>query len=94
MTRPSGTSAQAGVAAPAEGGSAGADAPPRRAALVLTSLILVAAIANLNLLVANVALPDTGMGLSVPACLLAADAPTDGTLFATRVIGGVAAGMA
>jgi MFS family permease len=126
------------MAASADGGSAGADAPPRRAALVLTSLILVAAIANLNLLVANVALPDIGrafdssqtsldliavgyslglaasvlwlgavgdrhgrkmmlvlgMGLSVPACLLAAYAPTDGTLFVARVIGGVAAGMA
>ena len=138
MTRPPGTSAQAGAAAPAPGRAAGADAAPRRAGLVLTSLILVAAIANLNLLVASVALPDIGrafdssqtmldliavgfslglaasvlwlgalgdrygrkmmlilgMGLSVPACLLAAYAPTDGTLFVARVIGGVAAGMA
>jgi EmrB/QacA subfamily drug resistance transporter len=33
---------------------------PKRAGLVLTSLILVAAVANLNLAVANVALPDIG----------------------------------
>jgi MFS transporter, DHA2 family, multidrug resistance protein len=33
---------------------------PARAALVLISLILVAAVANLNLAVANVALPDIG----------------------------------
>ncbi len=111
---------------------------PRRAGLVLLALILVAAIANLNLLVANVALPDIGRAfdasqtsldlvavgyslglaasvlwlgalgdrygrkpmlvlgllLSIPACLLAAYAPTDGVLFAARVLGGVAAGMA
>ena len=43
-------------------GSAGArgGAQPGRAALVLTSLILVAAVANLNLTVANVVLPDIG----------------------------------
>src|SRR6201982_1486963 len=35
-------------------------AGPPRARLVLTSLILVAAVANLNLAVANVALPDIG----------------------------------
>ena len=35
-----------------------------------------------------------GMGLSIPACLLAAYAPTDGVLFAARVLGGVSAGMA
>ncbi len=136
MTRPPGTSAQAGAGSPPS--AAGADDGPRRAGLVLTSLILVAAIANLNLLVASVALPDIGrafdssqtmldliavgfslglaasvlwlgalgdrygrkmmliigLGLSVPACLLAAYAPTDGTLFVARVIGGVAAGMA
>ena len=101
---------------------------PERAGLVLTSLILVAAVANLNLAVANVALPDIGkafdsaqttlnliavgyslglaasvlylgalgdrygrkmmlllgMGLSIPACLLAAYAPTDGVLFVAR----------
>src|SRR5215510_14813706 len=33
---------------------------PKRAPLVLASLILVAAVANLNLAVANVALPDIG----------------------------------
>ena len=33
---------------------------PKRAGLVLTALILVAAVANLNLAVANVALPDIG----------------------------------
>jgi MFS family permease len=37
-----------------------ASAVPARAALVLVSLILVAAVANLNLAVANVALPDIG----------------------------------
>jgi MFS family permease len=114
-----------------------ADAPPR-ASLVLTALILVAGVANLNLSVANVALPDIGkafdagqtgvdlvavgyslglaasvlylgalgdrygrklmlllgMALSVPACLLAAFAWTDGVLFAARVLGGLSAGMA
>ena len=111
---------------------------PARAGLVLASLILVAGVANLNLSVANVALPDIGrhfdssqttldliavgyslglaasvlylgalgdrygrklllvlgMALSVPACLLAAFAPTDIVLFIARVIGGVSAGMA
>src|SRR3954454_16493729 len=94
---------------------------PERASLVLVALILVAGVANLNLSVANVALPDIGkhfdssqttldliavgyslglaasvlylgalgdrygrkmmlllgMALSVPACLLAAFAPSD-----------------
>ena len=111
---------------------------PQRAGLVLTALILVAAVANLNLAVANVALPDIGkafgsgqttlnliavgyslglatsvlylgalgdrygrkgmlllgMGLSIPASLLAGLAPSDGVLFVARLIGGVAAGMA
>src|SRR6187399_3455115 len=111
---------------------------PKRAALVLGALILVAAVANLNLAVANVALPDIGkafgssqttlnliavgyslglatsvlylgalgdrhgrkmmlllgMGLSIPASLLAGLAPSDEVLFAARVLGGVAAGMA
>src|SRR5689334_18831467 len=111
---------------------------PDRAGAVLVALILVAGVANLNLSVANVALPDigrhfdssqttldliavgyslglaatvlylgalgdrygrkmlllTGMALSVPACLLAAFAPTDGVLFAARVLGGLSAGMA
>jgi MFS transporter, DHA2 family, multidrug resistance protein len=111
---------------------------PKRAALVLGALILVAAVANLNLAVANVALPDIGkafgssqttlnliavgyslglatsvlylgalgdrhgrkmmlmlgMGLSIPASLLAGLAPSDDVLFVARVLGGVAAGMA
>jgi MFS family permease len=111
---------------------------PARAGLVLISLILVAGVANLNLSVANVALPDIGkhfdssqttldliavgyslglaasvlylgavgdrygrklllllgMALSVPACLLAAFAPSDVVLFAARVLGGLSAGMA
>jgi DHA2 family multidrug resistance protein-like MFS transporter len=111
---------------------------PKRAGLVLAALILVAAVANLNLAVANVALPDIGkafdsgqttlnliavgyslglatsvlylgaigdrygrkmmlllgMGLSIPASLLAGFAPSDNVLFIARVLGGVAAGMA
>src|SRR3954462_5391789 len=101
---------------------------PARAGLVLVSLILVAAVANLNLAVANVALPDIGkhfnssqttldliavgyslglaatvlylgaigdrygrklmlllgLALSVPACVLAALAPSDIVLFGAR----------
>ncbi|BCJ75329.1 MFS transporter [Catellatospora sp. IY07-71] len=112
-------------------------APPRQGR-VLTALILVAAVANLNLAVANVALPDIGLafdssqtalnlvavayslglacsviylgalgdrygrklmlvagvGLSVPACLLAAYAPSDTVLIVARLLGGFAAGMA
>ncbi len=111
---------------------------PKRAGLILSALILVAAVANLNLAVANVALPDIGkdfdagqttlnlvavgyslglaasvlylgalgdrygrkmmlvlgMGLSIPASLLAGLAPSIGVLFVARVIGGIAAGMA
>jgi EmrB/QacA subfamily drug resistance transporter len=111
---------------------------PKRAGLVLSALILVAAVANLNLAVANVALPDIGkafdagqttlnliavgyslglatsvlylgalgdrygrktmlllgMGLSIPASLLAGLAPSSGILFVARLLGGVAAGMA
>jgi hypothetical protein len=37
-----------------------ASTAPARAGLVLVSLVLVAAVANLNLAVANVALPDIG----------------------------------
>jgi EmrB/QacA subfamily drug resistance transporter len=121
------------TAPPTETGSA-----PARAPLVLIALILVAAVANLNLAVANVALPDIskafdssqttldliavgyslglaasvlwlgalgdrygrkmmlvlGVTLSVPACILAAWAPTDGVLVIARIFGGVAAGMA
>jgi MFS transporter, DHA2 family, multidrug resistance protein len=105
---------------------------------VLISLIAVASVANLNLSVANVALPSIGrafdasqtsldliavgyslglaasvlylgalgdrygrklmlilgMALSIPACLLAAFAPSDAVLFAARVLGGISAGMA
>lgn len=121
-------------------GETGAEAStqPKRAALVLLALITVAAVANLNLSVANVALPSIGrafsssqttldliavgyslglagsvlylgaigdrygrklllilgMALSVPACLLAAYAPSDVLLFLGRVLGGVSAGMA
>src|SRR5262245_37021269 len=35
-----------------------------------------------------------GMVLSVPACLLAAYAPSDSVLFAARVLGGLSAGLA
>jgi EmrB/QacA subfamily drug resistance transporter len=111
---------------------------PARGGLVLVALILVAAVANLNLAVANVALPDIGQEfdssqvmlnlvavgyslglaasvlylgalgdrygrklmlvlgtlLAVPMSLLAAYAPSDEVLFAARVGGGLAAGMA
>ncbi|HVR05751.1 MAG TPA: MFS transporter, partial [Solirubrobacteraceae bacterium] len=111
---------------------------PQRAGLVLAALIAVAAVANLNLAVANVALPSIGrafaagqteldlvavgyslglatsvlylgaigdrygrklmlllgMGLSIPASLLAALAPSIWVLFAARVLGGLSAGMA
>ena len=120
-----------------QAGASGAGSP-KRAGLVLGSLILVAAVANLNLSVANVALPDIGksfdasqtmldliavgyslglaasvlwfgalgdrygrklmivlgMTLTIPACLLAGFAPSSGVLFAARVLGGLAAGMA
>jgi DHA2 family multidrug resistance protein-like MFS transporter len=116
----------------------GSSEQPARAGLVLLSLIAVAAVANLNLSVANVALPSIGkafdssqttlnliavgyslglaasvlylgalgdrygrklmlvlgMALSLPACLLAAYAPSDAVLFAARVLGGLSAGMA
>jgi EmrB/QacA subfamily drug resistance transporter len=111
---------------------------PRRAPVVLAALILVAAVANLNLAVANVALPDIGkafdasqttlnlvavgyslglaasvlylgalgdrygrkmmlilgMAISIPASLMAGLAGSIGVLFAARLLGGVAAGMA
>jgi len=111
---------------------------PERGGLVLASLIIVAAVANLNLSVANVALPDIGIAfdasqtalnlvavgyslglaasvlylgalgdrygrklmlilgvlLSVPACLLAAWAPSVEVLIVARILGGVSAGMA
>jgi DHA2 family multidrug resistance protein-like MFS transporter len=119
-------------------GSAAQSTSPDRGGLVLLGLILVAAVANLNLSVANVALPDIGkafdasqtalnlvavgyslglagsvlylgalgdrygrkmmlilgVALSVPACILAASAPSIGVLIAARIFGGVAAGMA
>jgi MFS transporter, DHA2 family, multidrug resistance protein len=115
-----------------------ASTAPERAGLVLGSLIAVAAVANLGLAVANVALPSIGkhfdasqtelnlvavgyslglaasvlyfgavgdrygrklllilgMILTVPADCLAAWAPSIQVLFAARVIGGLAAGMA
>jgi MFS transporter, DHA2 family, multidrug resistance protein len=115
-----------------------ASTAPERAGLVLISLILVAGVANLNLSVANVALPSIGkafdssqttldliavgyslglaasvlylgalgdrygrklmlllgMALSVPACFLAAYAPSDEVLFLARLLGGLSAGMA
>ena len=53
------------MAANTTGGRADSDLPraskaPDRAGVVLVTLILVAAVANLNLAVANVALPDIG----------------------------------
>jgi DHA2 family multidrug resistance protein-like MFS transporter len=122
----------------AEADGAGTLNAPARAGLVLGSLILVAAVANLNLAVANVALPSIGkefdssqtaldliavgyslglaasvlyfgaigdrygrklmlilgMALSIPACLLAAWAPSDDVLFLARLLGGLSAGMA
>jgi MFS transporter, DHA2 family, multidrug resistance protein len=111
---------------------------PARAGLVLAALIIVAGVANLNLSVANVALPDIGRhfdssqttldliavgyslglacsvlwlgalgdrygrklllllgtALAIPMSLLAAFAPNDIALFAARLGGGIAAGMA
>jgi EmrB/QacA subfamily drug resistance transporter len=115
-----------------------ADVRPARPGAVLAALIGVAAVANLNLAVANVALPDIGrafdsnqttldliavgyslglaasviylgglgdrygrklmlvlgVSLSIPACLLAAYAPSDTVLVVARVLGGLSAGMA
>jgi MFS family permease len=120
-----------GEASPTRVGSAA----PARAGAILGTLILVAAVANLNLAVANVALPDIGdafdasqtgldmvaigyslglagsvlwlgalgdrygrkrmvlfgMALSIPACLVAAWAPTLGVLVAARIVGGLSA---
>ncbi len=135
MASPTGAStpAASSTAPPAEASTA-----PLRAGLVLAALIAVAAVANLNLAVANVALPDIGkafeagqteldlvavgyslglaasvlylgaigdrygrklmlllgMGLSIPASLLAALAPSIGVLLAARLLGGLSAGMA
>jgi MFS transporter, DHA2 family, multidrug resistance protein len=120
------------------GATAETSTVPARAGLVLGALIAVAAVANLGLAVANVALPSIGkhfdasqtelnlvavgyslglaasvlyfgavgdrygrklllilgMILTVPADCLAAWAPSIDVLFAARVIGGLAAGMA
>jgi EmrB/QacA subfamily drug resistance transporter len=120
------SAAQAGLTGPASGG------------VVLASLIIVAAVANLNLSVANVALPSIGdafdasqtsldlvavgyslglaasvlwlgaigdrygrkmllllgIGLSIPACLVASFAPSIEVLIAARIVGGISAGMA
>ena len=111
---------------------------PEGGGLILASLIIVAAVANLNLSVANVALPSIGLaftasqtsldlvavgyslglaasvlwlgaigdrygrktllllgiGLSIPACLVAAFAPTIEVLIGARIVGGISAGMA
>ncbi|HEX6886982.1 MAG TPA: MFS transporter [Candidatus Nanopelagicales bacterium] len=134
-----GTAAAAGSAG-AGGVAAGEDAGtgPTNPKAVLAALILGAAVANLNLSVANVALPSIGaafdssqtalnliavgyslglaasvlylgavgdrygrklllllgIGLSVPASLLAAYAPNENVLIVARIFGGVAAGMA
>ncbi len=123
------------------GGTAAASSTgivPANAGRILASLIIVAAVANLNLSVANVALPSIGLafdasqtqlnlvavgyslglaasvlwlgalgdrygrkmmlllgiGLSIPACLAAAFAPTVEVLILARIVGGVSAGMA
>ena len=130
MTESSAASAAPGTDTPSSG--------PANGGMVLVSLILVAAVANLNLSVANVALPSIGLAfgasqtaldlvavgyslglaasvlwlgalgdrygrklmlllgvaLSIPACLLAAFAPTIEILVVARIVGGVSAGMA
>src|SRR5262245_41260566 len=132
-----GTEAPNASTAPSAGGDVDA-AGPSRGGLVLVALILVAAVANLNLAVANVALPDIGRSfdasqtalnlvavsyslglaasvlylgavgdrygrkmmliigvlLSVPACLVAAWAPSVEVLIGARLVGGLSAGMA
>jgi MFS family permease len=121
--------------APSSGPASGV---PEKGQLILWSLIIVAAVANLNLSVANVALPSIGLafnasqtaldlvavgyslglaasvlwlgalgdrygrkmmlllgiGLSIPACLVAAFAPTIEILILARIVGGISAGMA
>jgi MFS family permease len=130
---------EAAMASPAPpSGVAAGSTGPQRGGLVLGALILVAAVANLNLAVANVALPEIGQSfdasqtalnlvavsyslglaasvlyfgavgdrygrkmmlvigvlLSVPACLVAAWAPSIEVLIGARLVGGLAAGMA
>ena len=126
------------AAAASAGSSSASGTAPARAALVLGTLILVETVANVNLAVANVALPEIGlafgagqleinlvavgyslglaasvlylgavgdrygrkrllvigMGLAVPASIIAAWAPTIEVLIAARMLGGLAAGMA
>ena len=111
---------------------------PENGRWILASLIIVAAVANLNLSVANVALPSIGLafdasqtaldlvavgyslglaasvlwlgaigdrygrkmlllagiGLSIPASLVASFAPTVEILIVARIVGGISAGMA
>ena len=120
------------------GSGARPDGAPEKASLILASLIIVAAVANLPLAMANVALPSIGaafqasqtqlnlvavgyslglacsvlwlgalgdrygrklmlllgVGLAIPAALLAGFAPTIQILIIARLVGGVAAGMA
>jgi EmrB/QacA subfamily drug resistance transporter len=122
---------------PAPASSSSSTAPPQ-AKLVLAALISVAAVANLNLAVANVALPDigkafdasqtgldliavgyslglaasvlylgalgdthgrkemllAGTALAIPASIVAGLAPSVPVLFGSRLVGGLAAGMA
>ena len=126
------------LTAPPVAGSPREAGVPEEGSLILASLIIVAAVANLNLSVANVALPSIGVafdasqtqldlvavgyslglaasvlwlgaigdrygrkmllllgiGLSIPACLVAAFAPSIEVLIAARITGGVSAGMA
>jgi EmrB/QacA subfamily drug resistance transporter len=119
-------------------GSGATASGPERGGLVLAALILVAAVANLNLAVANVALPRIGqvfdasqtqldlvavgyslglaasvlwlgalgdrygrklmlllgIGLSIPASIVAGFAPSIDVLILARLVGGISAGMA
>ena len=135
MSKTTSTASASDKPASSSGPAAGV---PEKAQLILWSLIIVAAVANLNLSVANVALPSIGLafnasqtaldlvavgyslglaasvlwlgalgdrygrkmmlllgiGLSIPACLVAAFAPTIEILILARIVGGVSAGMA
>jgi DHA2 family multidrug resistance protein-like MFS transporter len=132
------TSAAPAAPAPPTPGSPPDTGIPEGGQVILVSLILVAAVANLNLSVANVALPSIGaafeasqtaldlvavgyslglaasvlwlgaigdrygrkmllllgVGLSIPACLVAAFAPSIEILVVARIVGGISAGMA
>jgi DHA2 family multidrug resistance protein-like MFS transporter len=132
------TTAPPASPAPPAAGSPPDVGSPEGGQVILVSLILVAAVANLNLSVANVALPSIGaafdasqtaldlvavgyslglaasvlwlgaigdrygrkmllllgVGLSIPACLVAAFAPSIEVLIAARIAGGISAGMA